>query len=91
MKTLYTFDTASSEKEIIARAAAAEYGLGFMEEYRPTCFKKYHFDVIAYTPEEDEILTLMILALVDNNESEKYRKKLLERIAEKRVKNLIAA
>ena len=82
MKTTHYFDTANADNLNIAERAALKAGLAFYKELRPTCCKKYHFEVTATTPAQDAILTLIILATTAHPEQPEYRKKLAARIAE---------
>ena len=82
MKTTHYFDTANADNLNIAERAALKAGLSFYKELRPTCIKKYHFEVTATTPAKDAILTLIILATTAHPEQPEYKRKLAERIAE---------
>lgn len=82
MKTTHYFDTANADNLNLAERAALKAGLTFCKELRPTCIKKYHFEVTATTPAQDAILTLIILATTAYTEQPEYKRKLAARIAE---------
>ena len=82
MKTTHYFDTANADNLNIAERAALKAGLAFYKELRPTCIKKYHFEVTATTPAQDAILNLIILAVTAHPEQPEYKRKLVARIAE---------
>ena len=82
MKTTHYFDTANADNLNIAERAALKAGLDFYKELRPTCIKKYHFEVTATTPAQDAILNLIILAVTAHPEQPEYKRKLVARIAE---------
>lgn len=75
------FDTAHIGNYDIAKAAAEKAGMEFRSDYRHTCIKKYHFEITAETPEQDAVLTNIILATTAHQEQEIYRKKLAQFIA----------
>lgn len=80
--SMYSFDTANIDNRNLAKRAAEALGLGFSEEIRTTCCKKYHFDITAYDFEQVRVLGIMILALTEHSESDKYKAELLDKIAE---------
>ena len=53
MKTTHYFDTANADNLNLAERAALKAGLSFYKELRPTCIKKYHFEVTATTPAQE--------------------------------------
>jgi hypothetical protein len=74
------FDTAHYPNYEIAKAAADKAGMTFNYDYRANCFKCYHFDITATTPEQDAILTNIILACTAHRDQEIYRKKVIDYI-----------
>ena len=83
MITMHTFETANYDNYARAKHTCDAFKMRMHSELRPTCFKKYKYTVCADTIEQDEILTLLILASTAHAEQGKYKVKLAERIARK--------
>lgn len=80
MKTMHTFITANYDNYIRCVNTSAKFDMECHYENKPTCIKKHHITVIARTPEQGEILNLLILACTAHAEQDTYKKKLAERI-----------
>ena len=80
MKNTHIFDTAHYNNYELAKAAAEKAGIGFTYEYRPTCCKCYRFTLTATTPDQDAILTNVILACTAHGDQWKYIRKVTEYI-----------
>ena len=80
MSKTHYFSTANVNNYELARLAADKFGLPMHWEVKPTCCKKYHFDITARDLDEVTILDLIILATTAHTEQAKYREKLIKRI-----------
>ena len=80
IKNTHIFDTAHHGNYEIAKAAADKAGMQIRSDYRANCFKCYHFEITATTPEQDAILTNIILACTAHGEQAKYKAKILDYI-----------
>ena len=75
------FDTANFDNYVRCKNACDKFGLKMVYENRPTCIKQHHYVVYAYTVEQCDILTLMILACTAHAEQDKWKKILAEKVA----------
>lgn len=81
MKTTHYFDTAHSGNYHIAKAAAEKAKMEFNADYRANCFKCYHFEITATTPEQVNVLDKIILATFAAPGQDEHRRNLSEWIA----------
>ena len=58
----YIIDTAHYNNYLIAKEAAEKAGLDIQTDYRANCFKSYHIELTAHTPDQVYILNLISLA-----------------------------
>ena len=72
----YILETASPEAVKLAEAAARKAGLTTRQDYRHTHSKPYKLDIRATTPDNDYILTLIILATTEHETQRDYIEKL---------------
>lgn len=80
MKNTHYFDTAHYPNYEIAKAVAEKSGMTFDSDYRANCFKCYHFELTATTPEQVAVLDNLILAVTAHRAQEDYRKKVIDYI-----------
>lgn len=83
MKTVYHFYTNNYNDYSIAQFVTDWHKMACYVDYRKNNNKKWHYSIIARTPEEDYILNLLILAGSENtpeNERQLYRQKALNTV-----------